>query len=65
MGTQRVQMRGGVLPWLILWACHAGTRDFCAALAALQNIFPYRSLFQFPIVQQAGQPAMLGRLSLS
>jgi hypothetical protein len=41
MGTQRVQMKG-VLPWLIQWACRAGTRDFCLALAVLvgpvQNI---------------------------
>jgi hypothetical protein len=33
----------GLLPWLVCWACHAGTRDFCSALAALvgsvQNIF--------------------------
>jgi len=46
MGTQRVQMKG-VLPWLVGWACHSGTRDFCPALTALigsvQNIFssPY------------------------
>ncbi len=42
MGTQRVQKKG-VLPWLVRWALHAGTRDFCPALAALvrpvQNIF--------------------------
>jgi hypothetical protein len=25
----------GVLPWLVRWALHAGTRDFCPALAAL------------------------------
>jgi hypothetical protein len=34
----------GVLPWLVCWACHAGTRYFCSALAALVgpilNIFP-------------------------
>jgi hypothetical protein len=32
----------GVLTWLVRWACRAGTRDFCSALAALvgpvQNI---------------------------
>ncbi len=32
-----------VVYWLVRWACHAGTRDFCHALAALvgplQNIF--------------------------
>ncbi len=31
---ERVQMKG-VLSWLVRWACHAGTRDFCLALAAL------------------------------
>ncbi len=36
---------------MVRWACHAGTRDFCSALAALvglvQNIFfPHRTLFQ-------------------
>jgi hypothetical protein len=25
----------GVLPWLVRWACHGGTRDICIALAAL------------------------------
>jgi len=30
----RAQMKG-VLPWLVRWACHAGTRDFCSALVAL------------------------------
>jgi hypothetical protein len=33
----------GVLPWLVRWVLHAGTRDFFPALAALvgpeQNIF--------------------------
>jgi hypothetical protein len=42
MGTQSGQIKG-VLPWLVCWACRAGTRDFCSALAALvgpvQNIF--------------------------
>jgi hypothetical protein len=41
MGTQRVHMKG-VLPCLVRWACRAGTRDFCSALAHLvdrvQNI---------------------------
>ena len=71
MWTQSVQMKGG-LPWLVLWACSAGTKDFCSALAALvgtvQNIFfltvDYFNYF-FPIAQQAGQAAVLGRLSLS
>ncbi len=73
MGTQRVQMTR-VLSWLVRWACRAGTRDLCSALAALvglvQNIFctsPYTisvPLF-VPIAQQAGQAVVLGRLSLS
>ncbi len=61
----------GVLPWLVRWACRAGTRDFCSALAALigplQNVFfPHRHYFNsFVIVaQKAGQAAVLGRLSL-
>jgi hypothetical protein len=41
MGIQSVQMKE-VLPWFFRWACRAGTRDFCYALAALigpvQNI---------------------------
>ncbi len=72
MGTQRVQVKG-VLPWLIHWACRAGTRDFCSALAALvslvQNIFflsaHYFNAFYVPIAQQAGPAAVLGRLSLN
>jgi hypothetical protein len=60
----------GVLPWLVRWACRAGTRDFCPALAALvspiQNIFTVLCFNSFvPIAQQAGQAAVLGRLSLS
>jgi hypothetical protein len=34
MGTQRGQIKG-VLSWLVCWACVAGTRAFCSALAAL------------------------------
>jgi hypothetical protein len=53
-------------------ACHTGTRDFWSALAALvgsvKNIFlltvQYFNYF-VPIAQQAGQAAVLGRLSLS
>ncbi len=71
MGTQRVQMKG-VLPWLVRWACRASTRGFCSTLAAIvglvQNIcfltVHYFSSF-VPIVQQAGQAAVLGFLSLS
>ncbi len=71
MGTQRVQMKG-VLSWLAPWACRAGTRDFCPALAApvgpVQNIF-FLTVHYFnsfiPIAQQAGQAVALGLLSLS
>jgi hypothetical protein len=71
MGAQRVQMKG-VLPWLVRWACRASTRDFCSALAALvgpvqKNFSPTVHYFNsfVPVAQQAGQAAMLGRLSLS
>ncbi len=70
MGTQSVQMKG-VLSWLVRWACRTGTRDFCSALAALypvQNVFSltvhYFNAFVL-VTQQAGQAAVLGRLSLS
>ncbi len=40
-GDSIVEMRG-VLPWWVGWTSHAGTNDFCLALAALispvQNI---------------------------
>jgi hypothetical protein len=70
MRTQREQMKG-VDPWLVRWACRAGTRDFCSAFIALvgpeQKMFLLTVHFQFfgPIAQQAGRAAMLGRLSLS
>jgi hypothetical protein len=62
----------GVLPCLLRWACHAGTKDFYPALAALvspvQNTFfltaHYFTLF-IPIAQQPGQEVMPGRLSLN
>jgi hypothetical protein len=62
----------GVPLWLLCWACRAGTRNFCSALAALvgpvQNIFshsPQNYLNSFvPYRPQAGQAAVLGRLSL-
>jgi hypothetical protein len=42
----------GVLPWLVRWARHAGTRDFYPGLAALVSpitkyFFPHHTLFQF------------------
>jgi hypothetical protein len=69
MGTQGVQLKG-VLPWVVRWACRAGTRNFCPIWAALvgpvQNIFflsvHYFNLF-FPVAKQAGQAVVLGRLS--
>jgi hypothetical protein len=38
--------------WFVRWACRAGTRYFCPALAALvgpeqKYFFPHRTLFQF------------------
>jgi hypothetical protein len=61
MGTYEVQMKG-VLPWMVLWACRAATRDFCAAMAALVSpvkknfflIIHYFTLY-VPIAQQPGQ----------
>ncbi len=48
--TQREQMKG-ILPWLVLWAFHVGTRDFCFSLAYLvgpvQNTFFPHPVFQF------------------
>jgi hypothetical protein len=61
-----------VIPWLIRWACRAGTRDFGPALAALvgpvQNIF-FRTVHYFtsfvPIIQHAGQAVVPHCLSLT
>ncbi len=63
----------GVLSWLVRWAHRAGIRDFCSALNALanpkQNYFFFLAVhylnFFVPIAQQAGQAAVLCRLSLS
>ncbi len=64
MRTQGAQMKG-VLPRLVRWTCRAEISFFCPALAALvgleQNI--YNSFV--PIVEQAEQVVVLGRLSLS
>ncbi len=63
METQRVQMKG-VLSWLVRWACRAGTRDFCSALAALvgpvQNIFSPPYTISIPLSPYAS-PGKLGR----
>jgi hypothetical protein len=70
MGTQRVQMKR-VLPWLVRWACRAGTIDFYHALAALvgpvhyffHNIYYLNSFV--PIAQQAGQAGSRAGSSVS
>ena len=69
--SKRVQMKG-VFPWLVHWACRVDTIDFCSALAVLvglvKNIFSSPSTISIPcapIAQQAGQAAVLGRLSFS
>ncbi len=62
----------GVLPWLVCWACRAGTRDFCPALGALvdpvQNNF-FLTIHYFNsfvlITQKTLQAVLLGRLSLT
>ncbi len=58
-----------ILPQLVRWACRAGTRDFYSALVSLagtvQNIFSSPYTISIYIAQQAGQAAVLGRLSLS
>jgi hypothetical protein len=57
MGTQRVQMKG-VLLWLM-----------SALVGPVQNVFfltvQKRYNITIPIAQQAGQEAVLGRMSLS
>ncbi len=61
MGTHGVHMKG-VLPWLVHWACRAGTRNFCPTLAALevdkvQNIlFPRRIPTSFVPIGRAASP---------
>ncbi len=57
----------GVLPWLVSWACRAGTRDICYVFAPLVGPFFFLTVHYFnsyvPNAQQAGQAAVLGRLS--
>ncbi len=52
----------GIHPWLVRWACHAGTRDFCSAFVAIvgpvQNIF---FLFPYTITIPLSPIAQLGR----
>ncbi len=61
-----------VLPWLVRWACRAGTRDFYPALAALispvqRNFFLTIHYFNLGvhIAQQLGQAVVQGRLFLN
>jgi hypothetical protein len=56
----------------VRWACRAGTRDFCSALAALVDPVQQKNFLTVhyfksivPIAQQAGQAAVLGHPSLS
>ncbi len=65
METQRVPIKEGVLPWLVLWACRAGTREFCPPLAALAGSTEHYVNSFVPIVQQAGQAVVVGLLSLT
>ncbi len=64
MGSQIVQMKGA-LPWLVRWAC---LPHGCSVVLPIQNIcfltVHYLNSFVL-IAQQAGQAAVLGRLSLS
>ncbi len=68
MGTQRVQMKG-ILPWLVRWALHAGTRDFflsflgCSSPPSTKYFFPRRALFIS--IQLSPSPTKLGRLPLT
>ncbi len=71
MGTQRVQMKGG-LPWLVRWACRVSTRDACSALTArvgpVKNIFFFLTIYTISIslsLAHSKQAAVLSRLSLS
>jgi hypothetical protein len=71
MGTQRVQMKGG-LPLVVRWARRAGKREVYPALAALvspvQNSFSSpctTSIYVSPSSQQPGQAVVQGRLSLN
>jgi hypothetical protein len=57
---------------VVLWACCAGTRDFCPAFAALVGSVPVQNIFFLTvhyfnafvsIAQQAWQAVVQGRLS--
>jgi hypothetical protein len=60
-----------ILPWLVRWACRAGTRDFCSALGrsgrpSINNFSsPYgNSICLSPYRLASWQAVVLGRLSL-
>ncbi len=67
MGTQSVQMKGvlSFLSWLVRWACRAGTRDFCSALAAVdgpvQNAFSSPYTISIPLSSSPTSPNKVGR----
>jgi hypothetical protein len=71
-GTQRVQMKG-VLSLVGSLVCPVGTRDFVLPWLSSQHSTKYFfspctisiPLSPFPIAQQAGEAALLGRVSLS
>ncbi len=53
-----------VLPWLVHWACRAGTRDFCPASAAL--VSPVQNIFSSPCttsIHLSPSPSKLDRQS--
>ncbi len=69
-GLKENKWKGYFLDWFV-WLSRAGTIDFCSALAALVGPQQYMFFltvhyfnFFVSIAQQAGQAAVLGRLSL-
>ncbi len=62
-GTQRGLIIG-VLSWLVRWACRAGTREFCSALAVL--VGPVQNIIFFTVhysisIPFSPLPSKLGR----
>ncbi len=62
MGTQRVQIKG-ILPWLVRWACRAGTRDFwyclgCSSRPSTKLVFSSMYTISIPL---SPSPSKLGR----
>jgi hypothetical protein len=56
-----------VLPWLVRWACRAGTCYGCSGQPSTQYFFAAILYFNLcvPIAQQLGQAVGQGRLSLN